>query len=152
MQIPMCLGLHAWQLQAPDEEAVPFKAAYALAFNGNLRLHIEPEYSHPAWNNLKSAIKHSKLQSCLLKATLMSHVNHGPYGSGKVMETKLELCHQLLLRMTQSDWMELRDDISWDRLGSGIDVPSCQEDLLNEPTIAKRGIFATWWLHGEVVG
>ena len=129
-------------MQAPDEEGVSFKAAYALAFNGHLRLHIEPEHAHPAWNNLKSAIRHSGLQGCLLKSTLCSHVNHGPFGSGKAMASKQEWCQELISKMSHEEWLELQEEIEEDRKGSNVPVPSTKQELLKEPTIAKRGIYA----------
>ena len=127
-----------------DEEGAPFKAGYTLAFSAHLRIHLEPEYCHPAWNNLKSAIRASGLQPTFLKATLMSHVNHSPYQSGSNMFLKREVCESIIASMTGDEFQKLCEEIAWDR---GVDpddsaVPSCPDELLSEPTIAKRGIFA----------
>ena len=61
-----------------------------LSYNLGLRILCEPEYCHPAFNNFKSAVKYSGLTPCLLKSTLLSHVAHGPYLSGRNLECKLE--------------------------------------------------------------
>ena len=126
-----------------DEESAPFKAGYNLAYNLGLRVYLEPEYCHPAWNNLKAAIRQSGLQPTFLKATLMSHVNHSPYGSGANMHLKREVCEHLIQTMTMDEFQRLCEDIAWDR---GLDpddelLPQSPDDLLAEPTIAKRGIF-----------
>ena len=128
-----------------DEEAAPFKAGYNLAYSVGLRMYCEPEFCHPAWNNLKSAIQAAGLQPALLKATLMSHVNHSPYGSGANMNLKREVCESLVQSLTTHEFNSLCEDIAWDRSVDVTDdsVPATPEDLLSEPTIAQRGIFAT---------
>ena len=131
--------------KAMDEECAPFKAGYTLAYSVNLRMYLEPEFCHPAWNNLKSAIRESGLQPAFLKATLMSHVNHSPYGSGVNMNLKREICESLIDSMSGDEFQRLCEDIAWDR---GVDfgdetLPHSPEELLSEPTIAKRGIFVT---------
>ena len=128
-----------------DEEAAPFKAGYTLAYSVHLRIYLEPEYCHPAWNNLKSAIRASGLQPAFLKATLMSHVNHSPYQSGANMHLKREVCESIVGSMTIDEFQRLCEDIAWDRGVAADDdssVPSSPEALLSEPTIAKRGVFA----------
>ena len=129
-----------------DEEAAPFKAGYTLAYSIGLRLYLEPEYCHPAWNNLKAAIRSVGLQPTFLKATLMSHVNHSPYGSGVNMNIKREVCESLIESLTLEEFQKLIEDMAWDR---GVapdheDLPNTPDELLSEPTIAKRGIFAPW--------
>lgn len=132
--------------KAMDEEAAPFKAGYTLSYSVGLRMYCEPEFCHPAWNNLKSAIQAAGLQPAFLKATLMSHVNHSPYGSGSNMNLKRETCESLVQSMTVDEFNSLCEDIAWDRSVDVTDescVPATPEDLLSEPTIVKRGIFVT---------
>ncbi|CAK9031404.1 Uncharacterized protein SCF082_LOCUS20281 [Durusdinium trenchii] len=129
---------------AADEESVGFKAGYNLAFNAGLRVYMEPEYCHPAWNNLKNSIKVAGFHPTLLKATLMSHVNHSPYGSGKNQQTKEEVCCHLVESMKVEDFQRLCEDLEFDRGPSGVPVPTRPEELLSEPTIAKRGIYAKY--------
>ena len=136
--------------QAADEESVGFKAGYNLAFNAGLRVYMEPEYCHPAWNNLKNSIKVAGFHPTLLKATLMSHVNHSPYGSGKNQQTKEEVCCHLVESMKVEDFQRLCEDLEFDRGPSGVPVPTRPEELLSEPTIAKRGIYVPCYLHSKI--
>ena len=108
------------------------------------RIVCEPEYAHPSWNNVLMAVKKAGLQPAVLIVTLMSHTNHGPYSSGKTMAMKQEICEAWVSEMSDEEWEQLREDIAHDR-GVEVDhdlVPSNKEDLLREPTIASRGIFA----------
>ena len=61
------------------------------------------------------AVKRAGLQPAMLVATLMSHVNHGPYDSGKTLQTKGEICGQWIQDMTPNEWEELQELIALDR-------------------------------------
>ena len=130
--------------KAPDEDCLPFKAMYSLAYSDlQARILTEPEFAHPSWNNVLAAINRSGLQPTLLITTLLSHVNHGPWKSGKTMMVKQEICADWVENMSSSEWESLREAIAFDR-NVGLDsdeIPSCPRDLLQEPTIASRGIF-----------
>ena len=135
--------------QAPDEEALPYKAINMLAFTKlQCRVAPEPEYAHPAWNNILLAISRAGLQPTVLVATLLTHINHGPYSSGRTLQTKFETCSEWIKNLSTEEFDELRESIAWDR-GVELDseeVPCSPEDLLAEPTIASRGIFVSWQL------
>ena len=81
----------------------------------------------------------------MLIATLLSHVNHGPFHSGRTLQTKQEVCESLVEDMTENEWQDLRERIASDRCVDVEDsqVPINKEQLLSEPTIASRGIFAS---------
>ena len=135
------------QPKAPDEDALPFKAMNTLAYAApRARIVPEPEYAHPAWNNVLLAIKKSHLQPIVLVGTLLSHVNHGPYKSGRTLQVKGEVCEAWVRGMSSEQFEALREEIAHDR-SCDVDndlVPDTKEALLNEPTIAARGIFDPW--------
>lgn len=113
-----------------------------LAYSVHLRIYLEPEYCHPAWNNLKSAIRVSGLQPAFLKATLMSHVNHSPYQSGANMHLKREVCESIVESMTIDDFQRLCEDMAWDRGFAADDdssVPSSPEALLSPEYYYSEG-------------
>ena len=117
---------------------------YLLAFSHlRLRAAAEPEYAHPAWNNVLGAVQKTGLQPTILVATLLTHVNHGPYFSGRNLQLKQDMCREWIETMDNQTWEQLRDSIAADRCttADSDDVPQCREDLLKEPTIASRGIF-----------
>ena len=131
--------------KAPDEEALPFKAMLTLAHSSlSARVLAEPEHCHPSWNNLLLAVKRAGLQPTLLIATLMTHVNHGPYSSGRTFQTKQDVCEDWIDGLSQDEFAELQEHIAMDRCCdlTADCIPATKEDLMREPTIAARGIFA----------
>ena len=86
------------------------------------------------------AIKHAGLQPTMLVATLMSHLDHGPYDSGRALLKKAEVCRQWIEEMSDDEWQELREPIALDRCTT-IDnedlVPESKADLLREPDPGK---------------
>ena len=130
------------------------KAMLTLAHSElSARVHSEPEYAHPAWNNVLLSIKRAGLQPAMLVSVLLSHVNHGPYSSGKTMEVKRELGEAWIQRMDSNEFEQLREQLAFDRCCDIDDdeVPTEPEQLLAEPTIAARGIFVTCLSNGSEV-
>lgn len=120
------------------------KSLNILAFNLNMRILPEPEYAHPAWNNFKSAVRYTNMLPTMLKAVLMSHINHGPYDSGATMQKKLEAMDLLCENMTGADFARLQEDIAFDRCCqvSSDKVPQTIDCLKDSAPITKRGVYA----------
>lgn len=85
-----------------DQEALPFKTIYSLC-NEGLRLHITPEAGHTAWNNVKNAIRRSSLQHTMLLASVLSNCSHGPFRSGRNLQTLQEASHSFAAKLRSSD-------------------------------------------------
>ena len=79
----------------------------------------------------------------------MSRVNHSHYGSGRNQQTKEEVCRNLMESMSAEDFQRLCEDLAFDRGPSGLSAQTRPEELLSEPTIAKRGIYVLYYLHSK---
>ena len=74
----------------------------------------------------------------------MSHLNHGPYTSGSNLQLKFETLESLILQMTDDEFFQLQELMASD-MGCSVDdpqVPQSPHDLLEQPTVSKRGIYA----------
>ena len=61
------------------------------------------------------------------------------------MDLKQDICSSWIENMEADEFASLQEDICYDRCcGLGADeVPDSPEALLQEPTIAKRGVYVT---------
>ena len=117
-----------------DEEALPFKTAFVLSHEMQLRLLISPESTHSQWNDVKSGIRRTGLQHCLLLASVLANSSHGPFSSGKNSFTMREAAEGLAATISPEAFNDLCDLMHEDRCDSQddafpADLPTAPADI-----------------------
>ncbi|CAE7660841.1 unnamed protein product [Symbiodinium sp. KB8] len=92
-----------------DEESLQFKAAYMLGYEAGLRVHIEPEGCHPAWNAVKCSIRRAGKQIAFLKSLICFGCLHGPFNSGKNQQSFQEAAENFANNLAFDEFQELKE-------------------------------------------
>ena len=122
---------------------------YVLSYGLGLRMWIQPESTHSSWNDVKNSCRRSNFQHCLLLATVMSNMAHGPYRSGRNKCTIQEAAKSLVQTMSHEEFNDLVDRMAIDRAVSESEddsLPDAPEQILDLPAIKNLPVYVAWLL------
>ena len=100
--------------QVADEEALPFKTLHCLAYELGLRVVASPESTHSVWNDCRNSVRRAGLQHCMLLASTLANVLHGPFKGGKNFQSFGEAAEDLARTITPDQFADLQDQMCAD--------------------------------------
>jgi hypothetical protein len=127
--------------KSPDEESLPFKSLWALAYNAHLRIYIEPECLHCQWNDLRNSFKRADFQPALLLGIVLTQMAHGPFGGGGHQWTRQQTAEIMSETMSDGDFQALKEAMLNDRYGDSGEIPETPQDIPELKSVASLPIF-----------